>query len=135
MTVEQLRAVPSRKWNEDVPGIRAIVILPGGGDESDLHNSGYRCMDFVAANHEDEPICRLSGCSDVVHIEGIGGFGKDWLKRHGTVPRSVTPRDWSIDCLPTSGCLRLFTHGHITVGPALSSFEVYSDLYSDKKGK
>ena len=83
-------------------------------------------MDFVAIR-DGEPICRLSGCSDVIHIDGIGGkmygFGKILL------PEGYTPIDndsWSIDCLPKSGLLRLFGRGQLTCGWATGSFDIYS---------
>ena len=124
MTRKEFDALPSREWNEDVEGVRSLVILPGRA--KDMHDSGYRCMDFVAVNKDGEALCRLSGCSDVVHIEGIGGYGNKWLEQYGTVPKKIPPVAWSIDCLPKSGLLQLFAREGITCGPAFSSFEVFS---------
>ena len=93
---------------------------------SGLHDSGYRCMDFVAINKDDEPICKLSGCSDVIHIEGIGGYGYKWLEKYDGVPKKIDPFGWNIDCLPKSGLLRLFNRETIVCGAGLSSFEIYS---------
>lgn len=90
-----------------------------------LHDSGYRCMDYVAVV-EGEPICRLSGSSDVLHIEGIGGYGYHWLEKTKGVPRMIPVAGWSFDCLPTSGLLRLWPDKKIIYGCALSSFEIYS---------
>jgi hypothetical protein len=152
MTVEEFRRLPSRKsWNEDIGPIDSLIILPADVsylkvwlywiwnflskfialepmevyDIDGLHDSGYRCMDVVAVR-DDTPICRLSGCSDVIHLGGIGGYGENWVKKYGKVPDGIPPVAWSLDCLPKSGLLRLFTGGDITVGPALSSFSVYS---------
>lgn len=58
-----------------------------------LHDSGYWLMDVVAVVN-GEPLCRASGCSDVIHLDGIGGFGLNWHKRGG-VPDSVPPSGWS----------------------------------------
>ncbi len=92
-----------------------------------MHDSGFRCMDFVAVDAEMKPMCRLSGCSDVVHIDGIGGFGENWLSKYGTVPQRVPPSGWSIDCLPKSGLLRMFPAAQkIKCGFPLSSFEIFA---------
>lgn len=155
MTVNEFRKLPHRKWDKDIGTFDSLIILP---DEINhlsvlwywvryflskifslkkpdlweiegLHDSGYRCMDFVAVKN-NKPLCLLSGCSDVIHIDGIGGYGKDWLKKYGTVPTTIPPSNWSIDCLPKSGLLRLFAR-EITCGGALSSLEVYT---TTKKG-
>jgi hypothetical protein len=78
-------------------------------------------MDFVAIRG-DRPICLLSGCSDVIHFEGIGGLGK-FLGSSWAGPEA---NGWIIDCLPKSGLLRLFLDGKIEVGSATSSFVIYS---------
>ena len=125
MTRKDFDAVPCRKWNAVIGKFRSMVILPGR--IKDMHDSGYRCMDFVAVNDKNEPICRLSGCSDVINIDGIGGYGKDWFKINGKVPNGVKPSGWSIDCLPKSGLLRMFATNNMSTGLALSSFEIYSE--------
>lgn len=117
MTRKEIENVPSREWSEDIGEFDALVILP----TRDIHDSGYRCMDFVACVG-DTPIRRLSGCSDVIHINGIGGYGK-WK---GLLPQLVEPIDWSIDCLKVSGLLRMFSQHKLTCGTALSSFEIYA---------
>jgi len=127
MTVKEFQALPVRGWNDNVGTFTSLVILP----TKRKHDSGYRCMDFVAVK-DGKPIARLSGCSDVIHIDGIGGYG-DWFERFGTTPDKVAPRSWSIDCLNRSGLLHLFcsyrTNGKhegrkLKAGAALSSFEI-----------
>jgi len=152
MTEKEFRALPHREWNEDIGEFDSLIILPARRERwaeikykvrcwaskvfrlekpecwelPHLHDSGYRCMAFVACIGAD-PICQLSGCSDVVHIEGIGGYGRNWYERLGTIPRTGPVRDWSIDCLDESGLLHLFAHvSTLVVGPSLSSFEVFS---------
>jgi hypothetical protein len=108
---------------------RSLVILPMGR----LHDSGYRCIDFVAVDKENEPICRLSGCSDVIHFDGIGGYGYNWINKAQGVPRLVEPSAWNIDCLKKSGLLRIFpSSGSIICGDALSSFEIWKKKEEDK---
>lgn len=150
-TVEEFRKLPHRKWDEDVGVFSSLIILPSEirpsqvmwynikywlakhipclkkpeiYDVNGMHDSGYRCMDFVAVK-EGKPLCLLSGCSDVLHIDGIGGYGK-WIPRKG-FPNKVELRDWNIDCLPTSGLLRLWCRGGMTAALALSSFEIYAE--------
>ncbi len=125
MVRKEFDTLPTRGWNEDIGTFSSLVILPGRA--KDIHDSGYRDMDFVAIDSNDEPIARLSGGSDVVHINGIGGLGQGWLKKYGKMPDQITPVDWSIDCLPKSGLLRLFCSHKISCGLALSSFEVYAE--------
>ena len=121
MAREDFEALPHRGWDETIE-CHSLVILP----MKDIHISGYRCMDFVAVV-EGEAKCRLSGCSDTIHIDGIGGFGKDWIERCSGIPEAVPPAGWTIDCLPKSGLLRIRpASGRMTCGPALSSFEIFS---------
>lgn len=122
MTREQIENCPVRNWDEDVGPFDYLIMLP----MEDIHDSGYRCMDFVAVK-ENLPIARLSGCSDVIHISGIGGLGKRPRTEKNLFPREVLPVAWSIDCLKTSGLLRLFNYNQITAGSALSSFEVFEE--------
>ena len=128
MTQEQFRQLPSNKWDNDIGVFDSLIILPSRR----LHDSGYRLLDFVAVRNQ-KPICRLSGCSDVIHIEGIGGFGFDWLNRYEDCPKLVPPIGWSIDCLKTSGLLRMFCCRGMRAGSALSSFEIYSNPVKEDK--
>lgn len=121
-TRKELEALPYRKkWNETIT-CGSVVILPLRG----LHGSGYRLMDFIAVDRHGVPICKLSGCSDVLHIEDIGGFGYEWSSRYDSVPQTVPATGWSFDCLPKSGLLRLFCDKDIVCEAALSSFSVCS---------
>lgn len=120
MTREEFRALPHRKWDEDIGGFDRLVIVPAD-DGAELHDSGYRLMDFAAVR-DGKAICLLSGCSDVLHIGGVGG---------SLTERPRRARAWSIDCLPTSGFLCLFdsvsrASGSMTSGSALSSFDIHS---------
>ena len=120
MTRKDFDAVPYRDdWRKPVM-CESIVILPGR--RGDMHDSGYRCMDFVAVDKAYEPICRLSNCSDVLNIDGIGGTGEPGRG----FPEMVKARGWSIDCLEKSGLLHLFVHGLVKCDAALSAFQVYA---------
>jgi hypothetical protein len=120
-TRKEFEALPCRGWNEDIGEFDSLIILP----KRNIHDSGFRCLDFIAVK-DNVPFIRLSGCSDVIHIDGIGGMGKNWLKRYGKIPDAVPPSNWSIDCLKTSGLLRMFTHRKLLAGEALSSFEIFT---------
>lgn len=122
-TKKEFEALPERKWNEDIGEFDCMVIMP----TKHIHSSGFRQMDFVAVK-DMVPICKLSGCSDIIHIEGIGGYGKDWLEKFGTIPESSEIKSWNIDCLRKSGLLVIFCYNRtLTAGNALSSFEIYSN--------
>jgi hypothetical protein len=123
MTRKEFEALPCREWNEDIGEFNSMVILP----KRKKHDSGYRCMDFVAVKNDNTTLCRLSGCSDVIHIDGIGGYGDNWLNKYTTVPKLIPPSGWSIDCLPKSGLLRIWPSSNKMIcGLPLSSFEVYA---------
>jgi hypothetical protein len=102
------------RFDEDIGEFDSLVILP----TRKKHDSGWMCMDFVACK-DSEPICRLSGCSDVLNIDGIGGYGP----YYGSINKSVVPKGWSIDCLPC-GYLRLWSNHTLKVGVAVSNFEL-----------
>lgn len=114
---KEFEALPHREWGQDIGLFDSLVILP----TKHVHDSGYMCMDFIAVRN-NEPFMRISGCSDVIHINGIGGFGK----YDGFIPRLIPPIGWSIDCLRKSKLLRLFSHEKLEAGEALSSFVIYS---------
>ena len=119
MTKEDFDKVPERGgFSKDIGKFSALVIIP----QDYAHDSGWMCMDFVAVNENEEPICRLSGNSDVLHVDGIGGYG-NW--RGGELPSRINPKGWRIDCLPC-GYLRLFSDCTLTAGPARSDFEIYA---------
>lgn len=76
MTKKDFLAVPMREhFDTKIELFNSLVIIP----TRHKHESGFMCMDFVAVDHKDEPICRLSGCSDVLHLDGIGGYGKPYV--------------------------------------------------------
>jgi len=112
-TRSMFEALPERpSWNEDVE-CYGIVILPSRR----LHDSGYRMLDFIALGEKSTPICRLSGCSDVIHLDGISAM------------LSTRKTAWNIDCLKKSGLLRLWNgskNRKLTAKAALSSFELTS---------
>ena len=73
-----------------------------------------------------------SGYSDVLHLDGIGGYGLDYKSAMVNMKNHVV--DWSVDVLPKSGCVRLFI-GRRFKGLKLSNFygsdfEIYVE---DKK--
>lgn len=121
MTRKEFEALPLRKnWQEEIL-CDHLIILP----TRRMHDSNFRCMDFVAVS--EHKMVRLSGCSDVMHIDGIGGFGYNWLEKYNKCPDSVHPIGWSIDCLKTSGLLRIFASSYqIKCGASLSSFEFWA---------
>jgi hypothetical protein len=110
MTRKEFEELPLRGWDEDIGKFDSLIILP----TKRKHDSGFGAMDFVACKGT-LPICRLSGCSDVIHLGGM-------LNRE-----HLSDYSWSIDCIYKSKLLRIFYHRHeLSVGPAISSFEVFA---------
>lgn len=127
MTAEDFEQLPVRGWMDEIGEFDALVIIPG----EDIHCSGYRCMAFVAC-FRDFAVCKISGGSDVIHVDGIGGFGEHgilkFFNNNNQQPPNL-PLAWCLDCLKVSGYLRLFVGGvnwGLKAGVALSSFDLYS---------
>lgn len=114
--------IPTRAWDEGKIRFTDIVIIP----TTHKHDSGYRCMKYCACKN-GEPIAMLGGCSDVMHLDGIGGYG-EW---YGEIPTKVDVRAWNMDCLPC-GYLHMWCSGYNFIADAgLSDFE----LFTEKKRK
>ena len=80
-------------------------------------------MKFVLTLHNDI-VGAVGGWCDVVHLNGIGGYGPDWQK--SLTNRNVPVIDWSIDLLPKSGCLRVFSSHRLALDDFIGSdFSVY----------
>ena len=113
-TIDQFYNVP--KWEDfhnNIDGdIESLVILP----TNYIHESGYPTMEFVVIQN-NYPTWRISGCSDVLHLDGIGGSGFKNIKSTG---------GWRMDCLPTSHLIRIFNRSTIILGQSLSSMEIFS---------
>lgn len=125
-TITEFRNLPKRQFVEDIGNFDSLIILP----TRRKHDSGYRCMEFVAVKGE-QPICRMGGGSDVIHLLGLDGFncrGKEYdkklfIRRTENVTFNAALR---IDCLPC-GLLRIFCKHDLIAGLDLSSFELYVD--------
>lgn len=119
MTLEELLAVPYNKTLGEIGPFKGFIIVPTG----ELHDSGFGCMKFVLTLHDDI-VGAVGGWCDVVHLNGIGGYGLGWQK--SLTGRAVPVIDWSIDLLPTSGCLRVFSSHRLALDDFIGSdFSVY----------
>lgn len=127
MTRKDFEALPERTWSEVLTGVDSIVLIPSRRK----HDSGFACFGYVAVKGEQAWRC---GGGDVLHIDGIGGYGKDWITRESGVPSMISVKGWNIDCLVKSGFLRLWSDkGKLSCEPDLSSMEVYSILPPKKE--
>lgn len=118
MTKKDFQAIENSSPTKPFSG---FVIVPTGKK----HDSGYGCMKFVLTSG-DEIVGCVGGYSDVVHLNGIGGYGTDWERALATGYVPVT--DWNIDLLPKSKCVRVFSHKGMTLPEDAwigSDFEVY----------
>jgi len=117
-TITELRAIEERYPTEPFSG---IVIVP----TNRKHESGYGCMKFVLTRGHNIVGC-VGGCSDVVHLNGIGGCGENLLE--GLLSGTTKVIDWSIDCLRKSRCLRVFCSKDLYLKDdvVLSDFVVYA---------
>lgn len=101
ITLEELLAI---EGEEPKGRFAAVIIVPIPGE---LHESGWRRMKFVFVKRDGMVVGVSGGASDALHLNGIGGYGKDF--KTALLSGKTDVVDWSIDCLPTSGCLRLFS--------------------------
>lgn len=124
-TVEEFRSLPRPDsfWN-NIGEVDSLVVVPCDYQ----HDSGFRCMEFVAIQH-GEPTYLLGGSSDVIDFGGIGGYnihGDNIPKYIGRLKSQTAPvSGWRIDCLPVSGLLRIMNDKKIIVGASISDFEIY----------
>jgi len=121
MTKEDFKKIPYREHGTNIGLFRSLVIIP----TRRKHESGWMNMDFVAVDDNNEPICKFGGCSDVLHLDGIGGYGEFDFDGF-SLPSMIKPKSWRIDCLPC-GYLRLSSRYNLgTEELDLSDMDVYS---------
>lgn len=100
-TLEELRAIENFGEQEE---FSAFAIVP----MEELHESGYRVMKFIL-ERDGKIVGAVSGWSDMVHVNGIGGYGAYGDDFMSALKSQMTPRvAIRLDCLPTSGCIRFF---------------------------
>lgn len=66
MTKKELLAVPYRKWDEPLTGVRGVYVIPN----RHKHESGWGCMSFVAEFKDDRPMVQFGGICDDVSFAG-----------------------------------------------------------------
>lgn len=82
-----------------------FIVIPQMDVE--LHDSGYRFIKVALTNRGRVVGC-VEGCTDVIHLNGIGGYGKFNDKYENRVRTGLAPAiDWSIDVAP-NGLVRVF---------------------------
>lgn len=118
LTKEELLAIDNYPPTGD---FRCIVIVPTG----ELHESGFQTMKFILCDGYNV-VGAASGYSDVLHLDGIGGYGLDY--KNTVLTKTTHVVGWKMDCLPKSGCMRLFTNrgNNLKLQSFISSdFEIY----------
>lgn len=121
------------EWDKLAPNGRlefnGLVIIPVENENGtiELHDSGWGCMEFCLIDKNDEPIGRVGGGSDVVNLDGIGGYGANWLNLFANVPRLIPIHGWTLDLLPC-GYLRVWARNHLFLNSQLicSNMEVFA---------
>lgn len=104
---------PSVKFN-------GFIIIP----TDEIHDSGYKIIKIALMDH-GVVVGSVKGYTDVIHLNGIGGYGAfDVGYAERVRQRKGTIIDWSIDC-STNGLIRVFCSKWLTF-PELSLY--VSDL-------
>lgn len=119
MTKEDFAQVPMVEDPYTAPSFSSLVIIPTENE----HDSGWICMEFVAVDGRGNPMFKMSGYSDVLHLDGIGGYG-DWYERGVSRPELIEPKSWCFDCLPC-GYIRLMCNRPMKYGGGISDFQIY----------
>lgn len=113
---EMANYTPEEKFN-------GVVIVP----LNKRHSSGFRAMKYILVNGE-RIVGVLGGESDILHINGIGGYGLDF---DNSIKTGMVKRvGYSIDCLYRNGCIRLFSDHWLTLGNGYcntSDFMIYAE--------
>ena len=116
--VETLKNLDFMKPEESFNG---FILIPTG----ETHDSGYGCMKFILLNYDKVVGC-VGGGSDIVALNGIGGYGGFHEDHYQEVlrTRKIPVVDWSIDLLP-NGLFRVFCSHNLKIeGMVLSTFQV-----------
>jgi Zn ribbon nucleic-acid-binding protein len=112
---------------EPIDEFNGVVIIP----TNELHDSGFGCMKFALTNH-DEVVGCVGGGSDVMHLNGIGGYGKPGEDFEALTTNMIRRVDWSIDCLP-NGLIRLFCSYKLDIDEFIvSDFNLYAKTKGEK---
>ena len=127
-------------WNKIAPNgqleFNSFVIIPvENKDEAlNLHESGFGCMEFCLVNKKSEPIGKVGGGSDVIALDGIGGYEGDWIPKLQGFPRLIPVHDWNIDLLPC-GYLNVWTRQTLFIrSPYIcSTLEVFSEDEDERR--
>lgn len=105
---------PTSKFN-------GFVVIP----TDEMHDSGYQMMKVVLLDHWKVVGCIDCGC-DVIHLNGIGGYGKYGEKYNERVQTKTAPAtDWCIDMTP-KGVVRVFCSRELEIDDLpLSSLQLW----------
>lgn len=118
MKKSDFKSVPRFNWKQGEIKFDSLVIIP----TTHKHESGYRCMEYCAIKN-GEPLGLFGGGSDVMHLDGIGGYGKYKDK----LPTVFNRKPWNIDCLPC-GYIHLWCNEYKFVASDCGSdFELYTE--------
>lgn len=111
--------------HDDRLEFRSFVIIPVENEDGalNLHESGFGCMEFCLVNNDSEPIGKVGGSSDIINLDGIGGYGADWIERFQGTPRLIPVHGWTIDLLPC-GYLNVWSRQTLFI----RSLCIYSDM-------
>lgn len=118
-TREEFESLEYFKPTDDFNG---VVIIP----TDNMHDSGFRCMKFALTKYSEVVGC-VGGGSDVVHLNGIGGYGQYGIGYETALKTNMVKRiAWSIDCLE-NGLVRLFCSDKLEIDDFIcSDFNLYT---------
>jgi hypothetical protein len=119
-TKKEFESLPKREWGEDIGEFDSLIILP----TNEIHKpSGYIKMFFVLVRN-NRAFCKISGCSDILHLDGISGTGEIGI--YDDIPEKIPPKAWQVDCLKKSRLIRIYSRYYFKIGDSLSDFQLFA---------
>ena len=116
---EEYKNLPTLNCLDIATDFDNFVIVPS----TELHESGFLMITLILCKGETAKYKTFGG-SDIINLDGIGGYGKWSIK----VPELISPKGWRIDCLPC-GYLRVFSSRLVTMTcEGISDLEVFSEV-------
>lgn len=115
---EDFENLPSKncEYKDKENPFHSFILIP----TEEIHDSEWGCIKIVGIDYENN-MYELTKWSDVIHLDGIGGYGLDFENIRSN---KIEVHGWSIDLLPC-GYFRLWSNGKNILGSCMSSFEIY----------
>lgn len=127
VTLDELRAIDNFRSEERK--FTSFVIVPTG----EIHDSNFGCFKIILIDDSSREIVgAIGGYCDIIHLNGIGGYGLNFDASLKSGKTSVI--DWKIDILPVCNCVRIHCRYPLSYDEFIGSdFQVYAKIPERKR--